>query len=142
LKPLHYIASLPCEILILPYIHNLQPLNNILQSDAKAPVWLREQLQELITFLKSKKIVHRDVGGHNICIGNINDAPTQLFLNDLAYMTYLDDEGMPLPLSMEEHVKKVLPNWQNEDKIFSHLLRRIDQKIVADLESSSVLSRQ
>ncbi|WP_446423792.1 hypothetical protein, partial [Mailhella sp.] len=43
-KPLHYIHFSKCEILISPFIQNIRPLYNVMQSSYPPPLYIREQL--------------------------------------------------------------------------------------------------
>ncbi len=126
-RPLYYIKCIPCEILVTPYIHNLRPLNDLIASHEPMPSWVMEQLNDLIDILKSNRLVHRDINGGNISVGNLKNGETQLFLNDLAYMTYLDDKGNPIPTNVENKVV-----FSMDGPNFDELLSRIRKKMEYD----------
>lgn len=126
-KPLYYIKCIPCEILITPYIHNIRPLNDVIRSDDPMPSWVLDQLDDLMHLLESKRLVHRDINGGNISIGNLQNGETHLFLNDLAYMTFLDDDGHPVPTNVENKV--VSPD---DKPCFESLLHLVRNKMEND----------
>ncbi len=133
LKPMYYIQSLPCEILITPFIQNLRTLNEILNDDAPAPEWIKKQLLEIQAFLKEKRLVHRDIHGANFVIGNLEHESPHVFLNDLAFMTRLDDNDNPMPLSIENDVRRIKSKETRDDNAcFAELLNAIDEKLDAD----------
>lgn len=126
-KPLYYIKCVPCEILITPYIHNIRPLNDLISSEEPMPSWVVDQLNDLIDLLKRNRLVHRDINGGNISVGNLSNGAPQIFLNDLAYMTYLDDDGNPIPTNVENKV-----DFSEDGPNFDCLLNRIREKMEHD----------
>lgn len=136
LKPIHYIQDLPCEILILPYIHNLRPLISILSGNEPAPEWIKSQLEDIADTLKAKKFVHRDIHGQNIVLGNIHGKPEQLFLIDCAFMTQIDNEGNIVPTNMENKIHHHLKDktHTDDDFQFAQLLSAVNAKLASHKE--------
>ena len=135
-KPLHYIQCLPCEIIITPFIQNIRPLQFFIDREAPIPTWMYDQLKEIAGYLSSKRLVHRDLNGSNISVGSIAGGTPQLFLNDLAYMTWLDDNGNVVPTNLEKKVQKYIPPAyrQNDEFMFNQLLTAVKNKIEADAQ--------
>lgn len=135
-KPLHYIQCLPCEIIITPFIQNIRPLQFFIDREAPIPTWMYDQLKEIAGYLSSKRLVHRDLNGSNISVGSIAGGTPQLFLNDLAYMTWLDDNGNVVPTNLEKKVQKYIqPAYrQNDEFMFNQLLTAVKNKIEADAQ--------
>jgi len=136
-KPLHYIQCLPCEIIITPFIQDLRPLQSLINSNEPMPEWVYDQLKELAEYLHSKRLVHRDVNGGNVSIGRIN-GEMQLILNDLAYMTWLDENGNIVPTNLEKKVQKYIqPAYrQDDDFMFTGLLNAVRARLAADKQKS------
>ena len=139
LRPLYYIQCLPCAVLITPFLHHLRPLREVMAAEEPAPTWLRGQLEDLMEHLRARRLVHRDINGGNLSIGNRTNGPTQLFLHDLAYMTQLDEEGLPVPLNIEGKVQSDIQpvERQNDALCFAALLRTLDEKLAADAEKAA-----
>lgn len=137
-KPLHYIQCLPCEIIISPFIQDLKSLQHFIDRDAPIPAWIYDQLKELVDYLQSKKLVHRDVNGCNISVGKIEGGKYQIFLNDLAYMTWLDENGNVIPTNLERKVQKYIqPAYRQDDAfMFGQLLEAVKAKMAADKEKA------
>ncbi|MBQ4076693.1 MAG: hypothetical protein IJD65_03320 [Mailhella sp.] len=135
-KPLHYIQCLPCEIIITPFIQNIRPLQFFIDREAPIPTWMYDQLKEIAGYLSSKRLVHRDLNGSNISVGSIAGGTPQLFLNDLAYMTWLDDNGNVVPTNLEKKVQKYIqPAYRQDDEfMFNQLLTAVKNKIEADAQ--------
>ena len=132
-KPLHYIQCLPCEIIITPFIQDLRPLQSLIDSEEPMPEWVYDQLKELAEYLHSKRLVHRDVNGGNVSVGRLN-GEMQLILNDLAYMTWLDENGNIVPTNLEKKVQKYIqPAYRQDDAfMFTGLLDAVKAKLAAD----------
>ena len=135
LKPLYHIQTSPCEILITPFIQNVRLLKNILNSPTPAPKWLRAQIVEVADFLKSKRLVHRDIHGANLVVGNLEHGKPQLFLNDCSFMTFLDDSGNYIPTPIEADVRKVKNDaGMNDELCFANILKLLDEKLAEDAD--------
>ena len=136
-RPLHYIQCLPCEIIITPFIQELRPLQSLIDSEEPMPEWVYDQLKELAEYLHSKRLVHRDVNGGNVSVGRLN-GEMQLILNDLAYMTWLDENGNIVPTNLEKKVQKYIqPAYRQDDAfMFAGLLDAVRAKLAADKQKS------
>jgi len=144
LKPIHYIQDLPCEILIMPFIHNMRPLISILSGNEPAPEWIKSQLEDIAETLKSKKLVHRDIHGQNIVLGSIHGKPEQLFLIDCAFMTQVDNEGNIVPTNMENKISHHLKDktHTDDDFQFAQLLSAVNAKLASHKERERERERE
>ncbi|MBR6625410.1 MAG: hypothetical protein IKL01_04295 [Mailhella sp.] len=130
-KPLHYIQSLPCEIIITPFIQDIRPLQSYLTDSAPIPRWIYDQLKEVAELFKVKRVIHRDINQGNIATGRLAGGELQLFVNDLAYMTWLDENGNVVPTNLEKKVQKYIqPAYRQDDEhMFNWLLNAIRAKL-------------
>lgn len=130
IRPMLYVNASTCEILVTPFIENLQLLEELLVSEDDIPEWIEQQICEAAEWLKSKNLIHRDIHTANIVIGNLPGKPTQIFINDLAFMTQKDCSGNIVPINIESEVRRIKSSDElmNDDLQFSKILTRIRKK--------------
>lgn len=96
------------------------------------PSYLREQIVEIALYLKGKHLLHRDISGSNLVVGNLEGKDSQLFLIDCAYMTFLDDEGKIIPTPIENCARLHARSQDAQDRAFAGILAKLDAKLVAE----------
>jgi len=99
-------------------------------SDDDIPEWIEPQICEAAEWLKSKNLVHRDIHTANIVIGNLPGKKTQIFINDLAFMTEKDCSGNIIPINIESEVRRIKgsDDRMNDDLQFSRIIDRLRKK--------------
>lgn len=130
IKPVLYVHASTCEILVSPFIENLRLLEEFLVSGDEIPDWVEPQIREAAEWLKSHKLMHRDIHTANIVIGNLPGKDPQVFITDLAFMTHIDENGNTVPINIENEVCRIkkTADAMNDDIRFAYVLKRLNEK--------------